>query len=312
MYLQYVTVALYLPGFQLLWWGYRMCLRSFVPRHHPDPRAPILYLRGFDDDGSCSFQPIGLLAGLHGVIGSIFDKNSAPIKARVPPPLWLLHPVKLLRVFLNADRYSAEEVLACAFHLRGPFVAIGQPGEKLGTPGADRMYVSDQEWQQVVLDYLDRCQAVVCQPSNSEGILWEVEQVFARVKWHRILLSMRHFRHRPDEYEDFRVWLAEKFGLRLPISVPFVDGPCFIYLEIDNTPRIQGICQTSPLLWSFTNNAVDVPNTFHTFIQGLDGGSRELPRYPRKRPIQAVVSVLIPATLMFFLIFGGYLLGSLR
>jgi hypothetical protein len=307
---QYVAFVLYLPGLDLLWRGYRMCLRSFEPGQHPDPRAPILYLRGFADDGHCTFQPAGSM--LHGITGTIFEYGFAPIKARVLPPIWLLHPIKLWRVFLNEDRASAEEVLACAFRHRGPLVAIGQPGERLATPGADRMYVSDDVWQQVVLDYLDRCQAVVCQPSNTEGILWEVEQVFARVNWNRILLIMRHFRDRPDEYEDFRAWLDEKFGLRLPISIPFIDGPCFVYYEIDNTPRIQRICVTSPFLWSFTNNAVDAPNTFHTFIQGLDGEPREQPRQPRNRSFQVVLSMLIPTALLSFVIFGGYLLRGLR
>ena len=91
-----------------------------------------------------------------------------------------IHPTKLIKTLLNAETYSAEELLASGFRRCGPFVAIGRPGEWLATSGADRMYVLDAEWQEVVQDYLKTSQAVILQPANSDGVQWEIEQVFAR------------------------------------------------------------------------------------------------------------------------------------
>jgi hypothetical protein len=295
---QYVLFTLYVPGYGLLYVGYRLCLRTFEPRRHADPRPPVVYLRGFDDDGRGTFQPATLLARMHGIEAwGVRDRPGWSTGLKIP--FWFVHPVKLLRMFLNADRQLAEEVLAAAFRRCGPLVAVGRPGEWLATPGARRVYVPDEDWQRVVLDCLEGCQAVVLQPSMSEGVRWEMEQVFGRVERHRILLSLANFRDRPNDYEDFRAWLEGRCGARLPLAVPFLGEPCFVYFETDGTPRLQRICLTSPLLWSFTCNAVDTRETFRTFIHGLNGEPRDLPREPRKARLAAALSVLVP--LAYFL-----------
>jgi len=299
--------AMYAPGFGLLYYGYRMCLRTFEPHRHSDPRPPVVYLRAFDDDGRGTFQPTSLLAKVHG-IESIWGGDEAGFfRKRVEVPFWFAHPVKLLRMFLNADRHSAEESLAAAFRGCGPFVALGQPGERLATPGADRMYVPHDNWQRVVLEYLDRCQTVVLQPSKTQGIRWEVNQVFQRVARHRVLLSMIDFHERSDDYQEFRAWLEEQNGVKLPLSVPFLGEPCFVYFETDGTPRIQRLCFLSPLVWSLTCNAVDTYRTFYTFIQGLSGAPRDLPRRPSKRSLHAAASLLVPTVCVLGVIFFGFI-----
>jgi len=301
----YVFCAFCLPGYLLLYYGYRLCLRTFEPGRHPDPRAPIVYLRGFGDDDRKTFQPttwpLWLLAAMHGIEA---DLASPTMKRSLGGmPFWVFHPIKLLRLFLNIDLHSAEELLAAAFRKCGPLIAIGRPGQPLATPGADRMYVPNRQWQQVVLDYLDLCQAVVLQPSNSEGIRWETEQAFTRVDRRRILLSMLNFGKRPADYATFRSWLEEKFGVHLPPAPPSKYVPWFVYFDAEGAPCVQRICLTSPLLWSFTGNAVDMERTFHTFIQGLKGGPRETPREPIARPFQAVASALLPGSVLVLAIY---------
>jgi hypothetical protein len=214
------------------------------------------------------------LARLHGIFryAEVFENLKSP------QFVWLLHPVKLLKLFLNVETYSAEELLAKAFRPCGPFVAIGRPGEFLPTSGADRMYVPDEEWQQVVLDYLKASQAVVLQPARSEGVRWEMEKVFSLVLRHKILLSMLNFKNRPNRYEELRYWMQKEYGVRLPVALPFLDTLACIYFEADGTARTQAICYRSPLLWSFTGNAVYMRKTFDAFISGLHGEPRQLPK----------------------------------
>jgi hypothetical protein len=207
----------------------------------------------------------------------------------------ILHPVSLVRKFFNIEVLSAEEQLATAYRDYGPFVAIGKPGEWLATPGADRMYVPNRQWQQIVVDYLKQCRVVVLQPADSEGIRWEMEQAFIRVPRRRILLSMLSFGKRSAAYTTFRSWLEERFGVQLPPTIPSKNKPWFVYFDSDGTPCVQWICHTSPLLWSFTGNAVDIDRTFHTFIQGLRGVPQEPPREPIWRPLQAFMSVFLSA-----------------
>jgi hypothetical protein len=191
-----VPYLLYSPGLVFVYFGYRLCLRIFDPSKHFDPRPPVVYLRAFDDDRRGTFQPSGLIAAIHGIEAFGGAGNRSVFGLPWSTPFWLIHPVKLSHMFFNRDQYTAEEILARAFTACGPFVAVGRPGERFATPGADRMYVTNEDWQRVVLDYLDRCRAVVLQPSGSEGVRWEVGQVFERIPLHRILLSLVYFRQR--------------------------------------------------------------------------------------------------------------------
>ena len=273
---------LYLPGIAALALGTRLCVRTFSPRSHPDPRRPVLFLRAFDDDGKRTFQPTSSLAILHGIFSytQLFKTNRF---------IASIHPTKLVKTLINCETYSAEELLASGFRRCGPFVAIGRPGELLATTGADRMYVPDEEWQKVVLDYIEMSQAVILQPANTDGVQWEIEQVFARMPRQRVLLSMLNFKDRPNLYENFRAWMDREHSIRLAIALPFQDSPAFVYFEADGSPRYQYICHRSPLLWTFVGNAVDTDRTFHTFIQGLHGGPRK--RSAAARPRRACAAV---------------------
>jgi hypothetical protein len=274
--------------------GYRLCLRSWHPGELSDRSPPILFLRGFDDDGLRSFQPTNWLARFHGFFNVRFGN------LRLPSLLWFIHPIRLLKMFLNMDTYYAEEVFRSAFKRYGPFVAIGKPGEPLATPGAERMYVPDEAWQAVVLDTLKRCQFVVLQPSESAGIRWEIERVFTHVPQRRVLLSLVNFLGQPNKYLDFRSWLAASCGVRLPVAVAFHDTPCFVYFGADGKPRLQLVCYHSPLVWSFLGSAVDSSRTFYGFIQGLQGGTQDLPLQPKQYPGHGVLSILIALGIMLF------------
>lgn len=297
---------IYLPGLIALVAGYRLCLRTFDPVRHPDPRPPVLFLRSFDDDGKMTFQPRGWLAGLHGIFR--FSDLLA-----ISGFVMVLHPAKLLKLFLNRETYTAEELLGAAFRRCGPFVAIGRPGEMLATAGADRMYVRDDSWQKTVLDYLKESQSVVLQPAQSEGVRWEIEHVLKLVPRHRVLLSLLNFKDRPNLFEDFREWLAREYGVVLRMDLPFRKEPMLAYFDTDGTLHYQPVCYRSPLLWTFVGNAVDNSRTFDAFIRGLRGGPRDAPSEPKKYPGHAALSVpLVVALLVGFSVYGNALLGTIR
>ena len=58
-------------------------------------------------------------------------------------------------------------------------MAIGKPGEKLPPLGAARMYTTDDQWQQKVLEFLDKAQLIVVILSFTPSVAWEIEQVTA-------------------------------------------------------------------------------------------------------------------------------------
>ena len=138
-----------------------------------DTRAPVVYLRSFSDDGK--------VAEAHVVEGFI-------------------------------QLSTEEEQFAKVLRRIGPFIAIGDPREKLPVLGADRVYVGDGEWKKDVEDLLAKARLVVLRLSPSEGLLWEVQQVVSRVEPNRLLLFL------PQNYKyDFIKKLAERW---LPKPLP--------------------------------------------------------------------------------------------
>jgi len=55
-----------------------------------------------------------------------------------------------VKAFLRQFETTEEEQLANVLRPFGELVAIGRPGESLPTPGAARIYTSDEEWRDVV------------------------------------------------------------------------------------------------------------------------------------------------------------------
>ncbi|MER6308674.1 hypothetical protein [Streptomyces sp. NPDC001657] len=70
----------------------------------------------------------------------------------------------------------------------GPVVAVGQPGEKLPLPGADRFYLPLDDWQPVVSDLIGRARLVVLIPGTSPGALWELTEAARLLKPVQLLL----------------------------------------------------------------------------------------------------------------------------
>jgi hypothetical protein len=144
-----------------------------------DPRPPVLYLRPFDED----------LQQARG--GSALRLAPAPYMG-----------------------LSAEQQIGRVLGAIGPLVAIGRPGEALPPLGFARLYVADDGWQGAVLDLLDRAAAVVLVAGTSNGLMWELEQVFRRVPRERVTLIVPAWpRH---DFDDFRRRVHQRLGIELP------------------------------------------------------------------------------------------------
>ncbi|MGE3468751.1 MAG: hypothetical protein AB7O28_00295 [Vicinamibacterales bacterium] len=135
-------------------------------RHHADSaaqalaadaRAPVVYLRSFQDDGQMVVRGV------------------------TPLPAWMS------AIVAAASAMSIEQELAAILRRVGPVVAIGRPGEPVPDLGAARFYVPHDRWQAAILDLLDRAALVVVRLGTSEGVRWEIDQVLARVPRGQVL-----------------------------------------------------------------------------------------------------------------------------
>jgi len=158
-----------------------------------DPRPPVIYLRSFKDDKRAG-RPLGLL--------------------RVSNFRMAIHWFAAWsESYHSFDGSSEEEVLADVVRGIGPMIAIGRPGEKLPQLGAARVYVSNEEWQQRVHEFLDKASLVVLRLGETEGFWWEIEQSAKKLDPRRLVLLAPLGQ---EEYEKFRTRAAKYFPRGLP------------------------------------------------------------------------------------------------
>jgi hypothetical protein len=119
-----------------------------------DSRAPVLYLRSFQDDQ---------------VLRSDLVESRAPARTQA----WRRFIVQLLWGRL-------EEWLAVAVRGIGPFVAIGAPTEPLPQLGAARAYFSGDTWQSAIIRWIDMAGLIVNVVGPTKWIRWELETIVER------------------------------------------------------------------------------------------------------------------------------------
>jgi hypothetical protein len=180
-----------------------------------DLRAPIVYLRPFGVDRA-----------------EIARRMSS--RARISPR--------------EGFEKTYEERLARTLRKVGPFVAVGDPTERLPLLGAARMYAADEDWQETVDELTARAGVVLLQAGESEGLAWEVRHVIGLDAPERVILSLplhakRAEPSRQERYDAF----GRRFGDAFPRPLPDAIGHCqFLYFDADWTPRLLGERGTAP------------------------------------------------------------------
>jgi hypothetical protein len=146
--------------------GKKLAAQSiWTPSRENDKRAPILFLRSFEDDQ--------------------FDFKR---------PWWKFW----LRWFdLWSFRRNADEVMVDELGFYGSVVALGQPGEQEAPFGAMRHYSSHNDWQSVVTDAARRAQAIILVAGESPGLRWEFDLLHREHLVNRTILLLH-----PDPTRD--------------------------------------------------------------------------------------------------------------
>jgi hypothetical protein len=115
-----------------------------------DKRAPVLFLRSFDDD-------------------DLIDPNPRMV------PL--------------GDRFQRryEESLSKPFSGVGPVISVGRPGAELARLGGARLFVTDQVWPSAVEYLSERATAIILMVGRTEGIWDEIDSSIQSVPLERLL-----------------------------------------------------------------------------------------------------------------------------
>jgi hypothetical protein len=110
-----------------------------------DRRRPILFLRSFVDDPDIG-DSISPLHASEDVIVKFVD-------------------------------FSVETRLAGYFMAFGPFIAVGSPREKVAIPGAARVQLADDHWQQWVTEHMGISGIIVMNAGVSHWVNWELSRL---------------------------------------------------------------------------------------------------------------------------------------
>jgi hypothetical protein len=202
-----------LPVFIVALWlvtrGRRMRVSGAERLLAEDVRAPIVYLRPFDADEA-----------------QIANRWSSHL--RISPREGL--------------EKTYEQRLARTLRKVGPFVAVGDPTERLPMIGAARMYAADEDWQETVDELTARAGVLLVHAGETEGLAWEIRHVVELDAPERVILSLpllaeRRQPSRQERYDAFRRGSGDAFPRPLPETI----GHCqFLYFESDWTPRLLG------------------------------------------------------------------------
>ena len=96
----------------------------------------------------------------------------------------------------------------------GDLVAIGKPGEDLPTPGAARIYVSDEEWKEEVKRRMRAARLVVIRAGVGENLLWEAKHALETLNPQKLLILVLNMKAK--DYESFCTKVNPLSGVSLP------------------------------------------------------------------------------------------------
>jgi hypothetical protein len=178
------VLGLIIPGGAfLIWRGRQYDAQATAERIITDSKAHLLYLRAFRSDPSTWRQ--------------VF---------------WNVHDISKLLLGLASE----EEQLAEVLQPFGELIAIGRPGESLPTPGAARIYTSDEEWKDVVKHQIQAAQLVVIRAAAGENVFWELTQAVKILNPQKLLILLLNMK--VADYESFRTKANSLLDVPLPES----------------------------------------------------------------------------------------------
>ena len=203
--LRFISPVMILGGTFLYWRGRQYGAQATAETILGDAKPDVLYLRAFDTDSSVlryvrwSFMLPRMISGI----------------------------------------VTEEEQLRDVLQPFGDLVAIGRPGEKLPTPGAARLYVTDAQWHSVVSQQMRSAALVIIRAGYSTGLLWELKQAFETLDPTKLLILVLNMRAKA--YAVFRGEASKIFGVAFPAANEFrrfgrVSG--FVRFSSDWTPNV--------------------------------------------------------------------------
>jgi hypothetical protein len=172
----FLPTLIFSVGAFLFWRGRQYAAKADTERIVTDSNPDVLYLRSFRSDPST--------------------------------------PRYVFSAALRSGLETDEEQLRDVLRPFGNLVAIGKPGEYLPTPGAARIYVSDEEWKEEVKLLMRAAPLVVIRAGVGENLLWEAKHALETLNPQNLLMLVLNMKAK--DYESFRTKMDPLLGVSLP------------------------------------------------------------------------------------------------
>lgn len=264
-----------IPGLWMILRGYRYSQHIASEVLKSDRRRPVLFLRSFGDDDRYTFSEESMLAAVCGLVRPS-EMRFTGLRRYIGLTKWdfrqglmvLRLPLRAAMVALGRGSDTAEEQLQRALSWFGPVVAVGNPEEALATPGAARLYVGYDQWQSRVQDLMQQAALVIVQPSDTEGIWWELEQALERCPPRQLLICLKSL-----DLPDVRDVVLARLGRLLGTSVAAeMHSADFIYFSGQNIPHPLRVQIANPFGWPLLGTSAALRRTLAPIV-----GQREAP-----------------------------------
>jgi len=199
-----------------------------------DPRAPVLYLRSFQDEADDRSIP--------GQVKSAFSTSNSRDLAKTVPPLGI----------------REQDALGHVFRKIGPYIALGKPDEPLDELGSSKLHVPSESWQATVLDLFTRSKLVIFRAGQTEGLRWELTELVRRVNPLQIVMILPV---KDEDYSRFVGWANSVLPNALPRDFP--SSRIVVFDEMWRSSYVaQGRTLTQSFAPFFARNGLAVKETY--------------------------------------------------
>ncbi|MDO4930904.1 MAG: hypothetical protein Q4E59_07210 [Bacteroidales bacterium] len=141
-----------------------------------------------------------------------------------------------LRSF-NKDNNKEEKLICKVAKRLYPVYAIGDPNKVLQPNGAERIYVTDSKWKDVVGDMSVRSKLILLRISQTDGTMWEIINIIKSQLIHKTIFIA----YNKEDYLYFSKKISEHLNFDLQGIDLSSEKPVAFFIDENNCTRMRVI-----------------------------------------------------------------------
>lgn len=183
------------------------------------------------------FINAGVKATLVITIAVFFADN---ILNRIASEIYIYDDIKDLDNFclylrsFNIDKNVEEKLICKITRNLYPVYAIGDPNKVLQPNGAERIYVTDEIWQDAVQDLSKRSNLILLRIGQTDGTMWEIANIINSNLIKKVIFIV----YNQGDYDYFADKVKERIGIIMPSMDFSTKNPNAFYFIEYNEPMV--------------------------------------------------------------------------